>query len=130
AARLRQNHSTTRPGPTRDSSPVSAVPPTENPLALELSLVVPTYNERGRNTELPEAVFAMFRSAGIVGELVIVDDNSPDGTGQVADDLARRFRVRVVHRAGKLGLGSAVMEGFNAAEAPIVGVMDADFSHP
>ena len=127
---MRQNHSTTRLGPTRDSSPVSAVPPTENPLALELSLVVPTYNERGRITELAEAVFAVFRSAGIVGELVIVDDNSPDGTGQVADDLARRFRVRVVHRAGKLGLGSAVMEGFNAAEAPIVGVMDADFSHP
>jgi len=93
-------------------------------------MVVPTYNERGRIVELAEAVFAVFRSAGIAGELVIVDDNSPDGTGNVADELARRFRVRVVHRAGKLGLGSAVMEGFTAAEAPVVGVMDADFSHP
>jgi len=93
-------------------------------------MVVPTYNERGRIVELAEAVFAVFRSAGIAGELVIVDDNSPDGTGDVADELARRFRVRVVHRAGKLGLGSAVMEGFTAAEAAIVGVMDADFSHP
>ena len=116
--------------PARASSPVSAPPATENPLAPELSLVVPTYNERGRIAELAEAVFAVFRSAGIAGELVIVDDNSPDGTGDVADELARRFRVRVVHRAGKLGLGSAVMEGFTAAEAPIVGVMDADFSHP
>ncbi len=93
-------------------------------------MVVPTYNERGRIAELAEAVFAVFRSAGIAGELVIVDDNSPDGTGDVADELARRFRVRVVHRTGKLGLGSAVMEGFTAAEAPVVGVMDADFSHP
>lgn len=93
-------------------------------------MIVPTYNERGRIAELAETVFAVFRAAGIPGELVIVDDNSPDGTGEVADDLARRFRIRVVHRAGKLGLGSAVMEGFEAAEAPIVGVMDADFSHP
>ena len=61
---------------------------------------------------------------------VIVDDNSPDGTGQVADQLTRDHRVRVIHRAGKLGLGSAVVEGFAVASAPVVGVMDADFSHP
>jgi dolichol-phosphate mannosyltransferase len=93
-------------------------------------MVVPTYNERSRIAELVEAVFAVYRTEGIAGELVIVDDNSPDGTGAIADELATRFRIRVVHRAGKLGLGSAVMEGFTAAEADIVGVMDADFSHP
>jgi dolichol-phosphate mannosyltransferase len=63
-------------------------------------------------------------------ELVIVDDNSPDGTGEVADALAREQNVRVIHRAGKLGLGSAVVEGFAVARAAVVGVMDADFSHP
>ena len=63
-------------------------------------------------------------------ELVVVDDNSPDGTGQLVDDLSRTRRMRVIHRAGKLGLGSAVAEGFAVATAPVVGVMDADFSHP
>jgi dolichol-phosphate mannosyltransferase len=62
--------------------------------------------------------------------MVIVDDNSPDGTGAIADGLAQRFPVTVVHRAGKLGLGTAVVEGFRAASADVVGVMDADFSHP
>src|SRR5438445_2276252 len=95
-----------------------------------LALVVPTYNERDRLPELVRAIFAAYDSAGIYGELVIVDDNSPDGTGQVADTLARELPIQVVHRAGKLGLGTAVVEGFNAADAEIVGVIDADLSHP
>jgi glycosyltransferase involved in cell wall biosynthesis len=95
-----------------------------------LALVVPTYNERDRLPELVRAIFAAYDGAGIYGELVIVDDNSPDGTGKVADELALKFPIRVVHRAGKLGLGTAVVEGFDAAEAEIVGVIDADLSHP
>jgi dolichol-phosphate mannosyltransferase len=95
-----------------------------------LALVVPTYNERERLPELVRAIFDAYRSGGIEGELVIVDDNSPDGTGEVADELARSHPVRVVHRAGKLGLGTAVIEGFAAATAEIVGVIDADLSHP
>ena len=61
---------------------------------------------------------------------MIVDDNSPDGTGAIADELARTRRMQVIHRAGKLGLGTAVVAGFGVASADIVGVMDADFSHP
>ena len=98
--------------------------------AATLALVVPTYNERDRLPELVRAIFATYDAAGIEGELVIVDDNSPDGTGEVADELARSYPVRVVHRAGKLGLGTAVIEGFNAADAEFVGVIDADLSHP
>jgi len=101
-----------------------AVPPPE------ISIVVPTYNESGRIAELVETVCGVYRDGGIRGELVVVDDNSPDGTGRIADSLTGRHPMTVVHRAGKLGLGSAVMEGFQAANAPIVGVMDADFSHP
>ncbi len=93
-------------------------------------MVVPTYNERERLEELVEAVFAAAGAAGLDMELVIVDDNSPDGTGAIADALAERFPLQVVHRAGKLGLGTAVVAGFAVARAPIVGVMDADFSHP
>ena len=85
--------------------------------ASTLALVVPTYNERDRLPELVHAIFAAYDSAGIHGEVVIVDDNSPDGTGQVADALARNLPIRVIHRAGKLGLGTAVVEGFAAAAA-------------
>lgn len=102
----------------------------DSPNVPVVSIVVPTYNERERIAELVEAVFAEYRAHGIAGEVVVVDDNSPDGTGTIADELSARHRVTVVHRAGKQGLGSAVMEGFEAAQAPIVGVMDADFSHP
>lgn len=93
-------------------------------------MVLPTYNERERLAEIVTAVFAACAQHGVDLELVIVDDNSPDGTGAIAADLARRYRVRVIHRAGKLGLGTAVVEGFAVASADIVGVMDADFSHP
>ena len=98
--------------------------------AAALSIVVPTYNERDRLPELVDAIFAAYASGGVDGELIVVDDNSPDGTGALAEALAARHRIRVVHRAGKLGLGTAVVEGFAAASAPIVGVIDADMSHP
>jgi dolichol-phosphate mannosyltransferase len=103
--------------------------PTTSP---QLSIIVPTYNERTRIAELIGAVFDVFRRHDLDAELVIVDDNSPDGTGQIADGLRETFgpRLTVLHRPGKLGLGTAVMDGFRAAQAPIVGVMDADFSHP
>jgi dolichol-phosphate mannosyltransferase len=98
--------------------------------AADLTIVVPTYNERDRLAELVVALFEAVAPRGIALELVIVDDHSPDGTGQLADDLARSRRIRVIHRSGKLGLGTAVVEGFAIASAEIVGVMDADFSHP
>jgi dolichol-phosphate mannosyltransferase len=101
-----------------------------SPHAPPLSIVVPTYNERDRLPELVGAIFAAYAAEHVDGELIVVDDNSPDGTGRLADELAARHRVRVIHRAGKLGLGTAVVEGFAASEAPIVGVIDADMSHP
>jgi dolichol-phosphate mannosyltransferase len=95
-----------------------------------LSIVVPTYNERDRLRDLVDKIFVAYATEGVDGELVIVDDNSPDGTGALADELASRYRITVLHRAGKLGLGTAVIEGFAAASAPVVGVIDADLSHP
>ena len=100
------------------------------PSVPQLSMVMPTYNERERLEELVAAIFSAAEARHLNLELVIVDDNSPDGTGAVADALASRYPVKVVHRAGKLGLGTAVLEGFQAASADVVGVMDADFSHP
>ncbi len=93
-------------------------------------MVVPTYNEKDRLAELVSRLFESAGQAGLALELVVVDDNSPDGTGALADELAKSFRMTVIHRAGKLGLGTAVVEGFAVATADAVGVMDADFSHP
>lgn len=95
-----------------------------------LSIVVPTYNERDRLEHLVDDACRVFRQHQLPAELVIVDDNSPDGTGALADGLAERRPVRVVHRSGKLGLGTAVMDGFRVATASVLGVMDADLSHP
>jgi len=78
--------------------------------AADLTMVVPTYNEKDRLAELVSRLFDAASAAGLALELVVVDDNSPDGTGQLADELATKHRVTVIHRAGKLGLGTAVVE--------------------
>jgi dolichol-phosphate mannosyltransferase len=101
-----------------------------SPTRADFTIVIPTYNERDRIGVLLERVFGACDHEGLAVEVVIVDDNSGDGTGTVADEWARRRRVRVIHRAGKLGLGTAVLEGFAAAQSEIVGVMDGDLSHP
>jgi dolichol-phosphate mannosyltransferase len=109
---------------------VSNQSPTGTPATPVLSIVIPTYNERARLGELVSELFGVLARHQLSSELIIVDDNSPDGTGQLADELAARHRIRVVHRAGKLGLGTAVMEGFAAAAGQVLAVMDADLSHP
>jgi dolichol-phosphate mannosyltransferase len=94
-------------------------------------VVLPTYNEA---ENLPHIVGEIF-SLGIEGlEIIVVDDNSPDGTGQTAEELASRHpgRLQVIHRQGKLGLGSACLRGFEEAlarGANYIVEMDADFSH-
>lgn len=100
---------------------------TENP---QLSMVVPTYNEVERLEDFVRTVCRVFESSGLAAEIIIVDDNSPDGTGDLADRLAADLPIHVVHRSGKLGLGSAVMAGFAVARGHLLGVMDADLSHP
>jgi dolichol-phosphate mannosyltransferase len=94
-----------------------------------VSVVVPTYNEAGGIEKLIASLTEVFSKSGISGEIVIVDDNSPDGTGAVVDSLAGKYPVRCVHRAGKLGLSSAVIDGWATCTSAILGVMDGDFSH-
>lgn len=96
------------------------------------TLVIPTYNERENLQKLLEEIFSLALSDLHV---LIVDDNSPDGTGQLADELKNIFpgKLDVLHRKGKLGLGTAYIQGFQKAMqagALVVGQMDADFSHP
>jgi dolichol-phosphate mannosyltransferase len=95
-----------------------------------ISLITPTYNERENIPLLAEEVFTTVRQRPDIDlELIVVDDNSPDGTGEAAERLRDRYPIRVIHRAGRFGLGSAVMEGFRASDRPLLGVMDADLSH-
>lgn len=93
-------------------------------------MIVPTYNERNNIDELVARIGRACSEAGIEAETVVVDDNSPDGTGVRAEELAKSHRIKVVHRAGKLGLSSAVIDGFKVASGSILVVMDADLSHP
>ncbi len=92
-------------------------------------VIVPTFNERENLPALVEEVLAVDPRV----QMLIVDDASPDGTGQLANELARQTgRVHVLHRAGKLGLGSAYVAGFKYAlthDYDQVVEMDADFSH-
>ena len=91
---------------------------------------MPTYNEVDNLDELVLRIQRSCSPVGIETEVVIVDDNSPDGTGARAEELSKTKNVKVIHRAGKLGLSSAVLEGFAAASNPVLVVMDADLSHP
>jgi dolichol-phosphate mannosyltransferase len=94
-------------------------------------VIIPTYNEAENLAEITSALFAL----NIVGlEILIVDDASPDGTGQLADQLAIQYPgcLHVIHRLGKLGLGTAYIQGFKWAieqGAQYIIHMDADFSH-
>jgi dolichol-phosphate mannosyltransferase len=96
---------------------------------LKAVVVIPTYNERDNLERLAKQILSQDEAI----HLLVVDDNSPDGTGALADRLAEQTnRVSVLHRAGKLGLGSAYREGFRLAldmGADFVVQMDADFSH-
>jgi dolichol-phosphate mannosyltransferase len=101
-----------------------------SPATPRIWFVLPTYNEKDNVRPMTEAILATVPEAHVL----IVDDNSPDGTGAIADRLAaERPNVSVLHREAKEGLGRAYLDGFcnvSARGATIVVQMDADFSHP
>jgi dolichol-phosphate mannosyltransferase len=99
-------------------------------VVLQVAVIIPTYNESENIETLVTQLLAL--PTGV--RVVVVDDNSPDGTGAIADRLAAENdgRMEVVHRAGKLGLGTAYIAGFKRAladGADLICTMDADFSH-
>lgn len=95
------------------------------------SIVIPTYNEAGGIERLLRALDEVFKANALDGEIIVVDDNSPDGTGAIVDRLSAELPVRCLHRPGKLGLSSGVIDGWKHArpESVALGAMDADFSH-
>jgi len=97
---------------------------------VRITVVTPTYNEA---ENLPKLVSALF-SLPLDVRVLVVDDNSPDGTGDIADELALKFpgRIEVLHRPGKMGLRSAYLNGFQKVmdgDSQAIVQMDADFSH-
>lgn len=100
-----------------------------------ISVVIPTYNEKENLNVLVDRLMEVFSSNKINGNIVIVDDNSPDGTGELADELAVHYKpqVHVIHRSGKLGIGTAHIAGFKYSlsklDADLIFSMDSDLSH-
>lgn len=97
---------------------------------MQVTVIVPTYNER----ENIESLVIQLLALPVAVCVIVVDDNSPDGTGAIADRLVMGSdgRVEVIHRTGKLGLGTAYIAGFKRAlaeGADLICTMDADFSH-
>jgi dolichol-phosphate mannosyltransferase len=103
---------------------------TDAPASPRLIVSLATYNEAGNLEPLVEAI----REQAPESSILVIDDKSPDGTGKIADDLAARLpRVFVIHRAGKLGLGTAMLEAISYAVKngyDYLLNLDADFSHP
>ena len=98
------------------------------PGAAELSVVVPTFKERGNVAELVRRLDASL--AGTAWEAIFVDDNSPDGTAAAVKEIAARDpRVRCLRRVGRRGLAGACIEGMLSSAAPFVAVIDADLQH-
>ncbi|MBI5144559.1 MAG: glycosyltransferase, partial [Candidatus Omnitrophica bacterium] len=92
-------------------------------------VILPTYNESGNIIKIVDAI----QSLNLAISILIVDDNSPDGTGKIADELAKNYKnIFIIHRKKKLGLGSAYVAGFKFGlenNFDYICEMDADFSH-
>src|ERR1700704_3988618 len=102
--------------------------PLQSAVAPQLSVIVPTFNERDNVTTLFRRLEATLQ--GIPFEVIFVDDDSPDGTCEVVRSLARADpRIRCIRRIGRRGLSGACIEGILASSAPCVAVIDADLQH-
>lgn len=100
---------------------------------ISIAVVIPTYNEADNIRKLILQLNKVFVKSKINGKIIIVDDNSPDGTGKIAEKLSKEYNISVIHRKCKLGLGSAYVTGFKYViekiNPDLIVSMDADFSH-
>ncbi|MBI2252279.1 MAG: polyprenol monophosphomannose synthase [Armatimonadetes bacterium] len=94
-----------------------------------VSIIIPTYNESKNIAILIKEVSEILNQEKILGEIIVVDDNSPDKTGEIVKELTGNYPVKLIKKKKKTGLSGAVIEGFNNAKGDILGVMDADLSH-
>ena len=101
----------------------------------QVSIIVPTYNESQNIVEILKSIHANIPK-GIYAETIVVDDNSPDGTGRIVDDYISNLKkiaentIDIIHRKTKNGLSSAILNGIQKAKGETIVIMDSDFSHP
>lgn len=95
---------------------------------MKISIVIPSYNESGNIKKLIPLVCSVLKNYN--HEIVVVDDNSPDGTAEVARNCGEKYPVKVITRDKKSGLASAILTGFENSSGEILGVIDADMQHP
>lgn len=95
-----------------------------------LSVIVPTLNESGNLPQLVIRIHDSLASAGIVYEIIIVDDHSTDTTEKVALELAKCFPVRFYKKLGKKGKAQSLLEGFSYAGFGTLGMIDGDLQYP
>ena len=118
--------------PARPDALVVPPAPADGGAPILLSIVLPTYNESKNIHEAVERLSRLLDGAvGQAYEIIVVDDDSPDRTWEVAGNLVARFpQLRVIRRVGERGLATAVIRGWQAARGQVLGVMDADLQHP
>ena len=101
----------------------------------QISIIIPTYNESTNIVKILESIFQSIPK-NIFAEAIIVDDNSPDGTGKIVEDYLKNMKkmtnytIEIIHRKAKSGLASAILNGVQKAKSNTIIVMDSDFSHP
>jgi len=101
----------------------------------QISIIIPTYNESKNILQVLKSI-AENLPKRILTEAIIVDDNSPDGTGKIVEDYINNvkkianYTIDVIHRKAKSGLSSAILKGIQHAKGDTIVVMDSDFSHP
>jgi dolichol-phosphate mannosyltransferase len=95
-----------------------------------ISIVIPTYKEADSIQEVIRRAGAALMQSGEEFELIVVDDNSGDGTAELAEQLSGEFHVSILRRSGRRGLATAVVDGWKIAQGDLLGVIDADLQHP
>jgi dolichol-phosphate mannosyltransferase len=101
----------------------------------QISIIIPTYNESQNIIQILKSIKDNLPK-NITSQTIVVDDNSPDGTGKLVEDYLKNIKkitddtIEIIHRKAKDGLGSAIMKGIQQAKGDMIVVMDSDFSHP
>lgn len=101
----------------------------------QISIIIPTYNESQNITKILKSIGDILPK-NILAEAIVVDDNSPDGTGKIVENYLKDFKkvtgytIDIIHRTAKKGLSSAILNGIQQAKGETIVVMDSDFSHP